>query len=376
MYKKRVIHIITDLDTGGAEMMLYKLLTSLHNEAVNFLVVSLINRGNIAERIEALGIKVETLDLKQGQRPRLKTIKKLNKIMQAYDPDVVQGWMYHGNIAAAIAFFLYRPMQKKVKLFWNIRQTLYDLNNEKKQTRWLIILGRWLSFLPRIIIYNSTLSLQQHNDVGYTEKKAKLIPNGFDLGKFSSNQAYYQEFRKELGVSKDVLLIGHISRLHPMKDHTTLLKAINRVTKEVNSSEGVQKVLFVLVGYGVSINLSTNADIRFLGERSDIPRIMSALDVLVSSSAWGEGFPNVIGEAMASEVPCVVTDVGDSAHIVGKYGKVCPVGDDQCIAESLLQFIKNEKQRKIAGQQSRKRIKKYYSIDKIKEEYLKVWSCE
>ena len=203
-----------------------------------------------------------------------------------------------------------------------------------------------------------------------------MISNGFDLEKFSSNKTNYQEFRKELGVSDSVILIGHISRFHPMKDHATLLRVISRITKEVNSSEGIQKVLFVLVGHNVTIDLSNNAAIHFLGERSDIPRIMSALDVLVSSSAWGEGFPNVIGEAMASEVPCVVTDVGDSAHIVGKYGKVCPVGDDQCIAESLLQFIKNEKQRKIAGQQSRKRIKKYYSIDKIKEEYLKVWSCE
>ena len=376
MHKKRVIHIITDLDTGGAEMMLYKLLTSLRNEAVDFLVVSLMNRGDITERIEALGVKVETLYLKQGQRPGLKTIKKLNKIMRVYNPDVVQGWMYHGNIAATIAVFLCWPFRKKVKLFWNIRQTLYNLDSEKRQTRWLIVLGRWLSFLPHGIIYNSSLSLKQHAAIGYSEKKNHMIPNGFDLEKFSSNKTNYQGFRKELGVSDNAILIGHISRLHPMKDHVTLLKAINRVAKEISNYEETHKVLFLLVGHNVTIDLSNNAAIHFLGERSDIPRIMSALDVLVSSSAWGEGFPNVIGEAMASEVPCVVTDVGDSAHIVGKYGKVCPVGDDRCIAESLLQFIKNEKQRKIAGQQSRKRIKKYYSIDKIKKEYLKVWNCE
>ena len=375
MHKKRVIHIITDLDTGGAEMMLYKLLTSLRNEAVDFLVVSLMNRGDITERIEALGVKVETLYLKQGQRPGLKTIKKLNKIMRVYNPDVVQGWMYHGNIAATIAVFLCWPFRKKVKLFWNIRQTLYNLDSEKRQTRWLIILGRWLSFFPHGIIYNSSLSLKQHATIGYSGKN-HMIPNGFDLEKFRPNKTNYQEFRKELDVSDSTILIGHISRLHPMKDHATLLKAINRVTEEISNSEATHKVLFLLVGHNVTIDLSNNAAIHFLGERSDIPRIMSALDVLVSSSAWGEGFPNVIGEAMASEVPCVVTDVGDSAHIVGKYGKVCPVGDDQCIAESLLQFIKNEKQRKIAGQQSRKRIKKYYSIDKIKKEYLKVWNCE
>ena len=372
----KIIHIITDLDTGGAEMMLLKLQSSLNDKNIESLVVSLMGRGKVTSQIEALGIRVETLELKRGEGPRWRVVKKLIRIVKTYNPSIVQGWMYHGNMAATLAVFSYFPVQKKVKLFWNIRQTLYDLDSEKRQTRWLIVLGRWLSFLPHGIIYNSSLSLKQHAAIGYSEKKNHMIPNGFDLEKFSSNKTNYQGFRKELGVSDNAILIGHISRLHPMKDHVTLLKAINRVAKEISNYEETHKVLFLLVGHNVTIDLSNNAAIHFLGERSDIPRIMSALDVLVSSSAWGEGFPNVIGEAMASEVPCVVTDVGDSAHIVGKYGKVCPVGDDRCIAESLLQFIKNEKQRKIAGQQSRKRIKKYYSIDKIKKEYLKVWNCE
>ncbi|MBT6472229.1 MAG: glycosyltransferase, partial [Candidatus Marinimicrobia bacterium] len=105
----------------------------------------------------------------------------------------------------------------------------------------------------------------------------------------------------------------------------------------------------------------------------DVPRIMSALDIVVSSSAWGEGFPNVIGEAMASEVPCVVTDVGDSAYIVGKYGRVCLIGDDQCIASSLLQLIENKQERKKIGKRARIRIEENYSMDKIKKEYLKEW---
>jgi len=372
----KIIHIITDLDTGGAEMMLLKLQPSLNNKNVESLVVSLMRQGKITNRIEALGVKVETLELNQGEIPGWKAIKKLKQIMKAYSPSIVQGWMYHGNIAATIAVFLCWPFRKKVKLFWNIRQTLYNLDSEKRQTRWLIILGRWLSFLPHGIVYNSNLSLEQHTAIGYSEKKNHMIPNGFDLEKFRPNQDSYQEFRKELNVSDGTILIGHISRLHPMKDHATLIKAINRVTEEISNSETTYKVLFLLVGYNVTTDLSNNAAIRFLGERSDIPQIMSSLDVLVSSSAWGEGFPNVIGEAMASEVPCVVTNVGDSSHIVGKYGKVCPIGDDQCISESIQQFIKNEKQRKIAGQQSRKRIKKYYSMDKIKDEYLKVWKHE
>jgi glycosyltransferase involved in cell wall biosynthesis len=369
----KIAHIITDLDTGGAEIMLHKLLSSLHDEALNSSVISLMGRGKITEQIEALGVKVETLDLGQGERPSWQTIKKLRQIMKAFNPDIVQGWMYHGNIAATVAVFLFDPIRRKVKLFWNVRQTLYDINSEKIQTRWLIILGRWLSFFPHSIIYNSNISAEQHCNVGYSVKKTKIIPNGFDLQKFKPDQQHRQQLREELGVAESVLLVGHISRLHPMKDHATLLRAIDRVVDSLSGIGGKQEVLFLLIGHDVTSDLSNNLAIRFLGERSDIPKIMSALDIVVSSSAWGEGFPNVIGEAMASEVPCVVTDIGDSAYIVGKYGRVCPMGDDQCIANSLLQLIENKKERKTAGKQARKRIKENYSIDKINKEYLKEW---
>ena len=148
----KITHIITDLDTGGAEIMLYKLLSSLHDEALNSIVISLMGRGKITERIEALGVKVETLDLGQGEYPSCQAIKKLRRFMKAFNPDIVQGWMYHGNMVATVAVFLFDPMRRKVKLFWNVRQTLYDINSEKIQTRWLIVLGRWLSFFPHSII--------------------------------------------------------------------------------------------------------------------------------------------------------------------------------------------------------------------------------
>jgi len=369
----KIAHIITDLDTGGAEIMLYKLLSSLHDETLNSSVISLMGRGKITDRIEALGVKVETLDLGQGERPSWQTIKKLRQFMLAFNPDIVQGWMYHGNIAATVAVFLFDPMRRKVKLFWNVRQTLYDINSEKIQTRWLIVLGRWLSFFPHSIIYNSNLSAEQHCNVGYLSKKTKIIPNGFDLQKFRPDKNRRHQLREELGIAESVLLVGHISRSHPMKDHATLLRSIDRVVKSLSGIGSKQEVLFLLIGHGVTSELSKNPAIRFLGERVDVPKIMSALDIVVSSSAWGEGFPNVIGEAMASEVPCVVTDVGDSAYIVGKYGWVCSVEDDQCIASSLLQLIEDKEERKTSGKQARKRIKENYSMDKIKKEYLKEW---
>ena len=370
----KITHIITDLNTGGAEMMLYKLLYSLrNNKLVVSSVITLMRKGEISEMIEELGVEVKTLDLEQGKFPSWKAIKNLKRLIKSLDPDIIQGWMYHGNIASTIAVFLHYSTQNKIKLFWNIRQTLYDLNNEKRQTRWLIVLGHWLSFFPHSIIYNSNLSAEQHCNAGYLSKKTKIIPNGFDLQKFRPDKNRRHQLREELGIAESVLLVGHISRLHPMKDHATLLRSIDRVVKSLSGIGSKQEVLFLLIGHGVTSELSNNLAIRFLGERSDIPKIMSALDIVVSSSAWGEGFPNVIGEAMASEVPCVVTDVGDSAHIVGKYGQVCSVGDDQCIASSLLQLIENKQERKTAGRQARKRIKENYSMDKIKKEYLKEW---
>ena len=369
----KIIHIITDLDTGGAEMMLYKLLASLHDKTIDFLVISLMGRGEIAGRIEALDVKIETLNLAQGERPGWQTIKKLKQFIKTFSPDIVQGWMYHGNMAATIAVFLYQPIRRKVKLFWNIRQTLYDLDDEKPQTSRLIKIGCWLSFLPQGIIYNSVLSADHHIAVGFSAKKTNIIPNGFDLQKFRPDQNSRQQLYKELKISEGTILIGHISRLHPMKDHATLLRTIDHVIKNISIHDGKKKVLFLLVGYGVTSELSTNTAIRFLGERIDIPKIMSALDILVSSSAWGEGFPNVIGEAMASEVPCVVTDVGDSAHIVGKYGIVCPIGNEQCLSSSIMQLIEGTEERKIMGKQARQRVKNNYSMDRIKIGYLKEW---
>jgi glycosyltransferase involved in cell wall biosynthesis len=369
----KVVHVITGLDTGGAEMMLYKLLASLQDEKIELSVISLMKKGRVAKKIEALGVQVESLDISREVKIDWKTLKNLRKLILGSNIDIVQGWMYHGNIVATLVAFLSFLMGRRIKLFWNVRQTLYDLNNEKIQTQWVIRISCWLSFFSKKIIYNSMLSMQQHSKIGFSSRKIKMISNGFDLQNFRPNFQFYQQFRQELGVSEGTFLIGHISRLHPMKDHATLFRTIDRVMKILVGSSSKQKVIFILVGHGITNKLSNNPAIRFLGERSDIPKVMSAMDLVISSSAWGEGFPNVIGEAMASEVPCVVTNVGDSAYIVDKCGRVCSVGDDQCLANSIVKLIEDSDERKLLGKCARQRIERYYSIDKIKKEYLLEW---
>ncbi|MBT7308887.1 MAG: glycosyltransferase [Gammaproteobacteria bacterium] len=381
----RIIHIITDLDTGGAEMMLFKLLEAwsrqqgvLKKEELS--VISLMGHGPISDPIKALGIDLYSLDLQQGQRPGVRAIARLLRRVRALRPDVIQGWMYHGNMASTIAAFFLWGTFHRVSLFWNIRQTLYDLSNEKGLTKWLIRLGARLSWLPSKIIYNSTLSGQQHESIGYSARVRVMIPNGFDLDRFQPNGQSRVRIRKSLGLSPDALLVGHISRFHPMKDHATLLRAARRVLEQWG---GGHSIYFLLVGRGVTRDqtelmkqvdqLGLDDSLLLMGERSDIPELMASLDVTVSPSAWGEGFPNVVGEAMASAIPCVVTDVGDSAEIVGDTGVVVTVGDDSAMADAIVALLKEQKRRVLLGQRARERVLTYYSIDTISEKYLNLY---
>ena len=171
----RITHIITDLDIGGAEMMMYKLLLSFQDEEIESSVISLMGRGVITERIEKLGINIETLNLEKGRKPNWRAIKKLRRLILDFNPSAIQGWMYHGNIIATLAVLFCLLRGRRVSLFWNIRQTIYSLKNEKKQTQWVIYLSRWLSFFPRKIIYNSVVSVQQHGQIGFSNRKIKYL---------------------------------------------------------------------------------------------------------------------------------------------------------------------------------------------------------
>ena len=242
-------------------------------------------------------------------------------------------------------------------------------------------MSRWLSWWPIKIVYNSSLSAQQHEKVGFSSRKRQLIPNGFDLNRFQPNLVIRKLIRKSLNLPEDSLLIGHISRFHPMKDHATLLRAIALLAISVEQIG--QPVFFLLVGRGVMneeeglteliVSLGIEKKVILLGERSDVPDIMGALDVAVSPSAWGEGFPNVVGEAMASGVPCVVTDVGDSAVIIGDSGLVVDAKDPSALASALLELLEDQEQRLSMGVRARERIQQHYSISAISEQYLEMY---
>jgi len=366
----KIIHIITGLATGGAERALCNLLRGGLIDRFDNHVISLSNEGTVGPQIRALGVSVTTLDMRDG-RPSLSGLRKLHRVIREFQPDVVQGWMYHGNLVATLA---HRFASGRTTLVWNIRQTLYELDYEKPMTRNVIRLNRFFSTYPGVLLYNSQLSRMQHEKFGFSSREGQVIPNGIDVQRFSFSEDTRQHVRTELDIPAAAQVVGHVARLHPMKDHSAFLRAAAGLALRYPNTH------FLLSGRGVSLENLTLAQLvpaqvrdRFhlLGERGDVSKLMSAMDIFCLSSAWGEGFPNVIGEAMATGVPCVATDVGDSAIVIGDTGVVIPPRNKEALAdgiESLLTVPLEE--RRALGESARARIEANYTLGAIVGQYV------
>lgn len=370
MNKYFVAHVITGLNTGGAEMMLFKLLSHGRSGALGAQVVSLMGGGPMRERIQSAGIVIESLNMRRGV-PSFAALRRLWGIMHRMRPDIIQGWMYHGNLAASIASWFCKG---KIPAVWNVRQSLYDLKHERPLTRWMIRINALLSPHVDAIIYNSHTSARQHEAFGFDASLTRVIPNGFDTSVFQPDTHARIGIRHELGLSDNQLLIGLIGRFHPMKDHRTFLNAAALLVREF------PEVHFLLAGSEVDTDnlfltamiteLGLGERVLLLGERKDIPQLNAALDIASSASAWGEGFANVVGEAMSCGVPCVVTDVGDSAFIVGDTGKLVPPGDPEKLAMAWKNVIAlGRDERQALGMLARQRIIDNFSLGVVVKQY-------
>jgi glycosyltransferase involved in cell wall biosynthesis len=368
------MHVITGLSTGGAETMLLKLL-SASSGSMEHVVVSLGDEGTIGPRIAALGVPVHCLRLQRNAPNPIHALSIL-RLARRIDPQLIQGWMYHGNLMASMAALALGKSApgKKPPVLWNIRQTVYDLRRERWLTARLILLGGRLSARPAAIIYNSQTSAGQHEELGYRLEKRVIIPNGFDCQALRPDEVARKEVRAELGVSDDIVLVGLVARYHPMKDHAGFLQAAGMLARSHRQAR------FVLAGTGVSSKQSDLVEavgqnglqdhVILLDERSDIPRLNNAFDIACSASAWGEGFSNSIGEAMACGVPCAVTDVGDSAYIVADTGLVSPSRDPRALANAIARLIAMGRAgRQQLGAQARKRVETEFSLPSIVRRY-------
>ena len=228
------------------------------------------------------------------------------------------------------------------------------------------------------IIYNSHVSAAQHAAIGYSPGKAHIIPNGFNLRRFRQNVHARQKLRSELRVPKDGILLGLIARYHPMKDHVNFLKAASLIAKERANVQflvlgrDVDKLASGLIRLVETLGLTGR--VTCLGERPDVESFYPALDIASLSSSYGEGFPNVIGEAMACCIPCVVTDVGDCRRLVGKTGIVVPAKDPVALKKGWDRLIdKGQMERAKLGMAARKRIFENFAISKIARQYEELY---
>jgi len=368
----RILHIITDLDTGGAERAFYNLLSGGVAKRFENRVLSLRNGGTFKEKIEALGVPVDTLAI-DGNRPSLSALKAFFHIVREMKPDIFQGWMYHGNLFALLGRLF---NAKHGKVVWNVRQSLYDLKFEKPLTRMVIRLNGVFSSSANVIIYNSKLSRMHHEKIGFSFRRAKVIANGIDVRRFSFSGSSRKAVRAELKISEDAIVIGRVARFHPMKDHDAFLKAACDLL-----ARGCE-VYFLLAGSGVRVEneffergipREWRDRFRLLGEREDIPELMNAMDIFCLSS-WTEAFPNVLGEAMACGVPCVTTDVGDTREIVGETGIVVPPRDPAALAEGMEKMVKMApEERKALGEVARRRIVERFSLARMVRRYAEVY---
>ncbi|MBB6285316.1 glycosyltransferase family 4 protein [Geobacillus subterraneus] len=370
--KYRLIHLITGLNAGGAEMMLYNLLSKINREKFDVKVISLTDVGPVGEKIKKLRVPVMGLGMKRGV-PNPFFLLKLAMILKKEKPDILQTWMYHSDLLGLLA----GKLAGTHRIVWGIHHSNLNPESNKKLTIKVAQMCARLSGMTDKIVCCSESSFNVHSKIGYNSEKMVVIPNGFDIGRFLPDVIAKKRLKDELSISENSYIIGLVARWDPLKDHYNFVQAAKIVA--VN----VPNVHFVLCGDDITTQNKTliswikeaNVEQSFhlLGRREDVNKIMPAFDLLVSSSK-GEAFSNVLGEAMACEVPCVVTDVGDSAYIVGDTGFVVPPEKPDLLAEAIIQFLNLSKnEREHLGKLARERVQNYFSLDLIVKKYEEVY---
>jgi len=362
----RVLHLITTLQAGGAQTMLTNLVSHGDGDALRHVVVDMLGDDDVntdcAARIRACGVPVHSLGMTRG-RASAAAVGRFIRLLRSERPTLVQTWLYHADLLGLAAV-----PAARLPVVWNIRSAWHQ--GIKRLTPRVCAL---LSRMPAAVVVNSEAGRAVHEAIGYRPRRWCLIGNGFDLDVFKPDEQARASVRAELGLDSGTPLIGLIGRWDPHKDHQTFLAGAALVAARDPN------VRFVLVGDGVSSDnpvllrmledAGVAARVHLLGSRKDIARITAALDVAACTSI-GEAFPNVVGEAMAAGVPCVATDVGDAAKLVGEMSMIVPPRDAPRLAAawSNVLAMSLDERRKL-GLEARARISERYSLAAIVQQY-------
>jgi glycosyltransferase involved in cell wall biosynthesis len=329
----RVAHVVTGLHTGGVEVMLERLLMT-QGPKVQPVVISLTDIGAVGQRLVANGVDVRALGLKRGQFPNLRRWWRLVQMLREYKPDVVHTSMTHSDLIGGLA----ARVAGVPAVMWGIHLSNLDPKMNSRTTLLTLRVNALLSHLvPKRIACVAERARQAHVGLGYAAKKFVVIPNGYDMAVYQPDDAARASVRAELGLAPDTPLVGVVGRFDVLKNHQGFCEAMGHLqalrpgTHALLAGADIDAHNTQLAGWLQAHGVQ--AVCHLLGPRTDIPRLMASLDVLLLPS-WGEAFPNVVGEAMSSGVPCVVTDVGDAGLMVGDTGRMVAVGDMRGLAQA------------------------------------------
>jgi glycosyltransferase involved in cell wall biosynthesis len=355
--------LIPSLDTGGAERQLVGLAAGMHEAGWRVSVLTFYGGGAFARDLAERGVPVESLE-RRGRWDLLGFAVRLVRAVRRHRPDILHSYLLAPNIASVLT----KPFVPGVRVVWGVRASDMNLGHYGRRSSLIFAVSCRLARFADLIICNSTSGLEHHAERGYPRRKMVVIPNGIDHIRFAPDPVARRAIRTEWGVPDTDLLVGLVGRIDPMKDHATFLRAARLVADQRPD------VRFACVGHGSPIarqalegltsELGLVDRVIWAGGRGDLAGVHNAFDLTVSSSAWGEGFPNVVAEAMASGVACVVTDVGDSGAVVGDTGWVVPSGHPVELASAISSALGDPGELARRGLRARERVVAEFSEDR------------
>lgn len=371
-----VLHIITGLSDGGAEAILYRMCK--FDKEYKHTVISLMGEQKYGPMLTNIGVDVYTLDFPKG-KIRLLGLYKLYKFIWQIKPDVVQTWLDHADLIGGVI----ARLAGIKNIVWSVHHTALVIGESRLSTICISKINVFLSyFIPKKIIYCAEESRIAQEKIGYKKTKGQVVRNGYDIEGFVQNKYLGENFRNELGISINDLLIGHVGRYDPQKDLNNLIEAFALLNRDNFDFHAV------IIGTDLDYNnqdlvcmLNKNGleeRVNLQGRRNDIVAVMNGIDLFVLSSR-SEAFPNVLNEAMLCGTPCITTNVGDAREIVGDTGWVVRPKDPQVLAKTILQAAKEKQSNNNAWLQReaacRQRVVENFSLNEMLKKYKEVWSC-
>jgi glycosyltransferase involved in cell wall biosynthesis len=367
----RIVHLISGLDLGGAEVSLGNLVARLDRTRFQSTVVSLIEPGPAGSIVRDHGTPLVSLGMERG-KPSMRGLARMVALLRRDRPAILQTWMYHADLLGLIA----GRVARTPCIVWNIRCSNMTTNDQGGQLRLLLRALARLSRQPEAVIVNSYAGRVVHSALGYRPRRWVEITNGVDTERFRPRPTESQALRQALGIPERARAIGLVARRHAMKDHHTFLAAATELAQRRPD------VFFVLAGNGCepgsreleqAIAARELGDrVRLLGIRHDIEDVFPAFDLTTLSSAFGEGCPNVLIESMSCGVPCVATDVGDCARIIGDTGRVVPPRDPTALAAAWDEFLRADL--RALGAEARARTMAFFNLDQVRARYEALYS--